>query len=59
MPAPKRHGQRYSTSSLYAGESGPKGWDTSFQGSLDHLQVTRPEEFAAGDFLNAPFVAGE
>ena len=45
MPGP-RNGQHYSTQSLYAGESGPKGWDTSFMGALDQLQVVRPEAFA-------------
>lgn len=54
---PTRHNQRYSTQQLYAGESGPAGWDIGYQGAIDELEVMRPEEFATKDYNNAPFVA--
>ena len=52
-----RHGQRYSTPSIYPGASGPSGWDISSDGGLDQLSVLRPTEIAAGDLNFAPFVA--
>ena len=53
----ERHGQRYSTPSIYPGASGPAGWDTSSDGGLDQLDVLRPSELATSDLNFAPFVA--
>jgi hypothetical protein len=52
-----RHGQRYSTPSIYPGASGPAGWDISTEGALDQLDLLRPSELATSDYNFAPFVA--
>eukprot|EP01052_Picozoa_sp_SAG31_P009711 SAG31_NODE_517_length_14689_cov_5.110487_2_plen_240_part_00 len=51
---------RYSKGSIYPGVEGASGWDVDSNGvggGLAMLQITRPHEIAAGDELNAPFMA--